>query len=193
MLPLGVEPRAGRALVPCRTPRHALRVLPPSTLPPQTHRPPLRGGVGHRLHQGDAGKTSVAQHAWLVPCHSTFPALPDSPTPNQALLASLLRITPSRTATSPQEMLDFCSEHNIVCDIEKIGVDYVNSAMVGAVKRGGVVVKGWAATERCDASSFWRFSSCLPAASVPPLLQDRLERGDVKYRFVIDVQGTLVA
>ncbi|KAL4447874.1 hypothetical protein ABPG75_005093 [Micractinium tetrahymenae] len=50
-----------------------------------------------------------------------------------------------------QEMLDFCGEHSITCDIEKISVDYVNTAM------------------------------------------ERLERGDVFYRFVIDVQGSLVA
>ncbi|EFN56723.1 hypothetical protein CHLNCDRAFT_22031, partial [Chlorella variabilis] len=50
-----------------------------------------------------------------------------------------------------QELLDFCAQHNIVADIERIGVDYVNTAM------------------------------------------ERLEKGDVKYRFVIDVQGSLVA
>jgi len=43
-----------------------------------------------------------------------------------------------------QEMMDFCAEHNIVCNIEKIPIDYVNTAM------------------------------------------KRLEKGDVKYRFVID-------
>ncbi len=26
-----------------------------------------------------------------------------------------------------QEMLDFCGEHNIVCEIEKISIDYVNT------------------------------------------------------------------
>jgi hypothetical protein len=29
-------------------------------------------------------------------------------------------------------MLDFCSEHNIVCEIERIGIDGVNDALVGA-------------------------------------------------------------
>ena len=29
-------------------------------------------------------------------------------------------------------MLDFCSKHNIVCDIERINIDSVNEAMVGA-------------------------------------------------------------
>eukprot|EP00887_Chlorella_sp_A99_P007098 scaffold2.g7098.t1 len=48
------------------------------------------------------------------------------------------------------EMLDFCAAHGIVCDIERIGIDYINSAM------------------------------------------ERLLRNDVHYRFVIDVQGSLV-
>jgi uncharacterized zinc-type alcohol dehydrogenase-like protein len=43
-----------------------------------------------------------------------------------------------------QEMLDFCGEHNICCMIEKISMEYVNTAM------------------------------------------ERLVKGDVKYRFVID-------
>jgi cinnamyl-alcohol dehydrogenase len=44
-----------------------------------------------------------------------------------------------------REMLDFCAEHNISCVIEKVPMDYVNTAM------------------------------------------ERLGKGDVKYRFVIDV------
>ena len=44
-----------------------------------------------------------------------------------------------------QEMLDFCAKHHIVAEIEKIDVDYVNTAF------------------------------------------DRLEKGDVHYRFVIDM------
>lgn len=44
-----------------------------------------------------------------------------------------------------QEMLDFCGTHNITCDIEKIGFDYVNQAY------------------------------------------DRTVKGDVKYRFVLDI------
>ncbi|KAK9815314.1 hypothetical protein WJX72_001551 [[Myrmecia] bisecta] len=50
-----------------------------------------------------------------------------------------------------QEMLDFCGKHNITCDIEKIDMDYVNTAM------------------------------------------ERLIKNDVHYRFVIDVQKSLVA
>eukprot|EP00252_Welwitschia_mirabilis_P006132 TRINITY_DN16868_c0_g2_i1.p1 TRINITY_DN16868_c0_g2~~TRINITY_DN16868_c0_g2_i1.p1 ORF type:complete len:371 (+),score=58.99 TRINITY_DN16868_c0_g2_i1:26-1114(+) len=45
-----------------------------------------------------------------------------------------------------QEMLDFCGEHKITCVIEKISMDYVNTAM------------------------------------------QRLSKGDVKYRFVIDIE-----
>eukprot|EP00252_Welwitschia_mirabilis_P006130 TRINITY_DN16868_c0_g1_i1.p1 TRINITY_DN16868_c0_g1~~TRINITY_DN16868_c0_g1_i1.p1 ORF type:complete len:186 (+),score=27.45 TRINITY_DN16868_c0_g1_i1:226-783(+) len=45
-----------------------------------------------------------------------------------------------------QEMLDFCGEHKITCVIEKIPMDYVNTAM------------------------------------------DRMQKGDVKYRFVIDAE-----
>lgn len=48
-----------------------------------------------------------------------------------------------------QEMLDFCSEKNIACTIEKIPMSYVNTAM------------------------------------------ERMLKGDVKYRFVIDVEGTI--
>lgn len=33
-----------------------------------------------------------------------------------------------------QEMLDFCGEHNITCEIEKIPIDYVNTAMERLVK-----------------------------------------------------------
>nr|AFX98062.1 cinnamyl alcohol dehydrogenase [Cunninghamia lanceolata] len=48
-----------------------------------------------------------------------------------------------------QEMLDFCGEHNITCEIEKISIEYLNTAM------------------------------------------KRLLNSDVKYRFVIDIAGTL--
>lgn len=34
-------------------------------------------------------------------------------------------------------MLDFCSKHNIVCDIERINIDSVNEAMVGGGQAGG--------------------------------------------------------
>ena len=44
-----------------------------------------------------------------------------------------------------QEMLDFCAQHNITCDIEKIAIENVNEAY------------------------------------------DRTVKGDVKYRFVIDM------
>jgi D-arabinose 1-dehydrogenase-like Zn-dependent alcohol dehydrogenase len=45
---------------------------------------------------------------------------------------------------------DFCSKHGIVCEIETISIDYVNTAM------------------------------------------ERLIKSDVHYRFVIDIQGSLV-
>eukprot|EP00897_Mesotaenium_endlicherianum_P001982 jgi/Mesen1/1811/ME000140S00755 len=48
-----------------------------------------------------------------------------------------------------QDMLDLCGEKNITCLIEKIPIDYVNTAM------------------------------------------ERLQKGDVKYRFVIDIEGSL--
>lgn len=32
-----------------------------------------------------------------------------------------------------------------------------------------------------------------PALPIFPMLQDRLEKNDVRYRFVIDIQGSLVA
>ena len=46
-------------------------------------------------------------------------------------------------------MLDFCGEKGIVCDIERIPVSYVNTAM------------------------------------------ERLAKADVRYRFVLDIKGTL--
>lgn len=49
-----------------------------------------------------------------------------------------------------QEMLDFCGKHNITCEIEKIPMDYVNTAM------------------------------------------ERLVKNDVHYRFVLDIQGSLI-
>ena len=49
-----------------------------------------------------------------------------------------------------QEMLNFCSKHNITCEVEDINIDYVNTAM------------------------------------------ERLMKNDVHYRFVIDVQGSLI-
>jgi len=45
-----------------------------------------------------------------------------------------------------QEMLDFCAEHGIVCDIEMLEMGNINEAY------------------------------------------DRMQRGDVKYRFVIDME-----
>lgn len=50
-----------------------------------------------------------------------------------------------------QEMLDFAGKHNIVADIELIGMDDVNKAM------------------------------------------ERLAKGDVRYRFVIDVANSLAS
>ncbi len=49
-----------------------------------------------------------------------------------------------------QDMLNFCSKHNITCEVEDINIDYVNTAM------------------------------------------ERLLKNDVHYRFVIDVQGSLI-
>ncbi|RZS21581.1 hypothetical protein BHM03_00054280, partial [Ensete ventricosum] len=48
-----------------------------------------------------------------------------------------------------QEMIDFAGKHNITADVEVVGIDYVNTAIV------------------------------------------RLEKGDVRYRFVVDVANTL--
>jgi hypothetical protein len=143
-----------------------------------------------------------------------------------------------------QEMLDFCSEHNIVCEIERIGIDGVNDALVGA--SGGAVVcaavgaagaavaagiwRLWAlwhcsveaargalllacgllpvpvaallaqwlpscrtAWTRMHAPDFYQCATLLPP-TLPCSLQDRLEKNDVRgYRFVIDIQGSLVA
>lgn len=48
---------------------------------------------------------------------------------------SLLTQVPLRFGKQEtQEMLDFCGEHNITCKIEKVPVDYVNTAMDRLVK-----------------------------------------------------------
>ena len=49
-----------------------------------------------------------------------------------------------------QDMLNFCSKHDITCEIESIGIEYINTAM------------------------------------------ERLMKKDVHYRFVIDIQGSLI-
>ena len=68
------------------------------------------------------------------------------------MLAGRLRIGGSSIGgiKETQEMLNFCSKHNITCEIENISIEYVNTAM------------------------------------------ERLMNNDVHYRFVIDVQGSLI-
>lgn len=68
------------------------------------------------------------------------------------MLAGRLRIGGSSIGgiKETQEMLNFCSKHNITCEIENISIEYVNTAM------------------------------------------ERLMSNDVHYRFVIDVQGSLI-
>ena len=67
-------------------------------------------------------------------------------------VAGRLRIggSPIGGIKETQEMLNFCSKHNIACEVEEINIDYVNKAM------------------------------------------ERLLKNDVHYRFVIDVQGSLI-
>ena len=67
-------------------------------------------------------------------------------------VAGRLRIggSPIGGIKETQEMLNFCSKHNITWEVEEIGIDYVNKAM------------------------------------------ERLLKNDVHYRFVIDVQGSLI-
>jgi uncharacterized zinc-type alcohol dehydrogenase-like protein len=81
--------------------------------------------------------------------------LPESPFPVHAfsLIAPRRTIAGSLIGGMPetQEMLNFCAEHNIMCDTELIKIDYVNEAY------------------------------------------ERTIKSDVKYRFVIDVEGSLPA
>ena len=67
-------------------------------------------------------------------------------------VAGRLRIggSPIGGIKETQEMLNFCSKHNITCEIEKISIEDINTAM------------------------------------------ERLIKNDVHYRFVIDVQGSLI-
>uniref|UniRef100_A0A0D6R301 Enoyl reductase (ER) domain-containing protein n=1 Tax=Araucaria cunninghamii TaxID=56994 RepID=A0A0D6R301_ARACU len=67
-----------------------------------------------------------------------FVGMPDKPLdlPVQSLLFGRRMIGGSLIGgiQETQEMLDFCGEHNITCDIEKIPIDYVNTAMERMVK-----------------------------------------------------------
>ncbi|KAL0043655.1 hypothetical protein WJX79_010984 [Trebouxia sp. C0005] len=80
--------------------------------------------------------------------------VPDEPMdlPQGNIIMRRLRIggSPIGGIKETQEMLNFCSKHNITCEVEEIGIDYVNKAM------------------------------------------ERLLKNDVHYRFVIDVQGSLI-
>ena len=76
--------------------------------------------------------------------------VPEHPHPSPSvanLIFKRRRIAGSLIGGIPetQEMLDFCAQHNIVCDIERIPIQKIDDAY------------------------------------------DRLRRGDVKYRFVIDM------
>jgi len=76
--------------------------------------------------------------------------VPEHPHPSQSvaiLIFKRRRIAGSLIGGIPEtkEMLDFCAQHNIVCDIERIPIQKIDDAY------------------------------------------DRLRRGDVKYRFVIDM------
>lgn len=80
--------------------------------------------------------------------------VPDEPMdlPQGNIIMRRLRIggSPIGGIKETQEMLNFCSKHNITCEVEEINIDYVNKAM------------------------------------------ERLLKNDVHYRFVIDVQGSLI-
>ena len=39
-----------------------------------------------------------------------------------------------------QDMLDFCSKHNIMCEIETIGIEYINTAMERLMKNDRFVI-----------------------------------------------------
>lgn len=85
---------------------------------------------------------------------SVMLGVPDEPMdlPTFNIIMRRLRIggSPIGGIKETQEMLNFCSKHNITCEIEDVGIDYVNTAM------------------------------------------ERLLKNDVHYRFVIDVQGSLI-
>ena len=83
---------------------------------------------------------------------------------------------------------DFAAEHGITCDIEKIPIEYCNQAMVGETARAGEALRlrlalmptGWQPPDSSHPSS---------AAWV----QERMEKNDVRYRFVLDIAGSLIA
>ena len=102
--------------------------------------------ISHRRQSGADARHPKTVHffwhadPWLLTCV------------RGVLCAGRLRIGGSQIGgiKETQEMLDFCSKHNITCEIESIDIDYVNTAM------------------------------------------ERLMKNDVHYRFVIDVQGSLI-
>lgn len=62
-----------------------------------------------------------------------MPARPRAPAPCRGLpapawAAQLLRLRRIGDIAETQEMLDFCADHGIACDIEMIGIQQVNEA-----------------------------------------------------------------
>jgi hypothetical protein len=104
-----------------------------------------------------------------------------------------------RAPTSCTSVLaaDFAAEHGVVCDIETIPIDYCNEAMVGcpagscthaSLLRIPLLPCQGAVAPACGGSGVH-----LAPPHRCPLLQERMHKNDVRYRFVIDIQGSLVA
>lgn len=96
---------------------------------------------------------NVSAYLDLIKLDGTLAMVGASPTPLPVAVGSLLFRRRALAGSiiggirETQEMLDFCGEHNLVADIEKIRIQQINEAF------------------------------------------DRLARGDVKYRFVIDMSS----
>lgn len=102
-----------------------------------------------------SAKHDFGEYVGLLDANGKYVVVGAPPDPFQVSAFSLLfrRITLGGSLIGgikeTQEMLDFCAEKKIACEIEKIPMKMVNEAL------------------------------------------DRMEKGDVKYRFVIDIENTM--
>jgi hypothetical protein len=72
-----------------------------------------------------ASQTSGAGHSFNLRNSNLYSLLPLPSLQTPVMTPRILKASPPL----PNPLADFCGEHNIVCNIEKIPIDYVNTAM----------------------------------------------------------------